>query len=216
MQQKFQGLYYYKQGFALFSSGGLFSYPAPIGVFGICLWTVFFAMSFLLLAIHFFYRYLSITKQGFFSIMIPILIINYSAKYMYLFTLKYAWVWAIVVALGSLDYALTAWFTMYPTETVLHFVISLQKQYSRRTIFSMTLYKRTSIFQREIWDLSRLFIGFCDIHRSLSKIPQFLDLKQRHDTNQLSKLVRNYKHIHPRGNRFHQIKKKKNENDKFI
>ncbi|PAV82573.1 hypothetical protein WR25_26691 [Diploscapter pachys] len=33
------GLYYHKQGFALFSSGGLFSYPAPIGVFGICLWT---------------------------------------------------------------------------------------------------------------------------------------------------------------------------------
>ena len=67
MQYKFQGFYYYKQAFVLFSSGGLFSYPAPIGVFGVCLWTGFFAMSFLLLAIHFFYRYLSITKQEFYN-----------------------------------------------------------------------------------------------------------------------------------------------------
>ena len=59
--------------------------------------------------------------------MTPILIMNYSVKYMYLFTLKYAWVWVIVVVLGSLDYALTVWFTMYPTETVFSFVTFLQK-----------------------------------------------------------------------------------------
>ncbi|PAV76968.1 hypothetical protein WR25_18764 [Diploscapter pachys] len=100
------GFYYYKQAFFLFSSGGLLSYPAPIGVFGVCLWTGFFAMSFLLLAIHFFYRYLSITN----------------VKYMYLFTLKYAWVWVVVVALGSLDIALTCWFTMYPTENTYDFL----------------------------------------------------------------------------------------------
>ncbi|PAV56337.1 hypothetical protein WR25_21321 [Diploscapter pachys] len=103
------GLYAYKQAFVLFSSGGLFSYPPPIGVFGICLWGAFFAMSFLLLAIHFFYRYLSITN----------------AKYMYLFTLKYAWIWVIVVALGSLDYSLTCWFTMYPTETSVTFTVMI-------------------------------------------------------------------------------------------
>ena len=105
--------------------------------------------------------------------MIPILIMNYSVKYMYLFTLKYVWVWVVVVALGSLDYALTAWFTMYPTEIVFSFVIFLQKQHSRRTIFSRTLCKRTSTFPRETWDSSRLFIGFYDIHRGLSKIPIF-------------------------------------------
>ncbi|PAV73952.1 hypothetical protein WR25_01450 [Diploscapter pachys] len=82
------GLYYYKQSFVLFSSGGLLSYPPPIGVFAACLWTAFFAI----------------------------------VKYMYLFTLKYAWIWVVVVALGSLDYALTCWFTMYPTETTYDFL----------------------------------------------------------------------------------------------
>ncbi|PAV73953.1 hypothetical protein WR25_01451 [Diploscapter pachys] len=32
-------LYTYKQAFVLLSSGGLLSYPPPIGVFGICFWT---------------------------------------------------------------------------------------------------------------------------------------------------------------------------------
>ncbi|PAV77563.1 hypothetical protein WR25_07177 [Diploscapter pachys] len=96
------GLYYHKQAFVLFSSGGLLSYPAPIGVFGICLWTAFFAI----------------------------------VKYMYLFTLKYAWIWVIVVALGSLDYALTCWFTMYPTETCVTFTVMIYCGYKSQKALS--------------------------------------------------------------------------------
>ncbi|PAV88974.1 hypothetical protein WR25_14933 [Diploscapter pachys] len=96
------GFHYYKQAFFLFSSGGLLSYPAPIGVFGVCLWTGFFAI----------------------------------VKYMYLFTLKYAWVWVVVVALGSLDIALTCWFTMYPTENCVTFTLMIYWGYKSQKALS--------------------------------------------------------------------------------
>ena len=37
---------------------------------------------------------------------------------MFLFTRKYAIIWFIAVAALALDYGLTVWFTMYPTEEV--------------------------------------------------------------------------------------------------
>ena len=49
---------------------------------------------------------------------------------MFLFTRKYAIIWFIAVAALALDYGLTVWFTMYPTEEV-----SLYEYFLKISIF---------------------------------------------------------------------------------
>ena len=54
---------------------------------------------------------------------------------MFLFTRKYAIIWFIAVAALALDYGLTVWFTMYPTEEVSFYEYLLKLKIS---IFRLT------------------------------------------------------------------------------